>query len=48
MSSTGRPNARVAKVPGIRKQALRGWARQAEARAGERDDRPTSVEREGS
>ncbi|MCQ8195345.1 transposase [Streptomyces rugosispiralis] len=37
--STGRPIAHVAKDLGIHKEALRGWVRQAEADAGERDDR---------
>ncbi|MFG2583130.1 transposase [Streptomyces malaysiensis] len=31
---------------GIHKEALRGWVRQAEADAGERDDRLTTAERE--
>ncbi|WNI18471.1 transposase [Actinacidiphila sp. ITFR-21] len=41
VSATGRPIARVAKDLGIRKEALRGWARQAEADRGERGDRLT-------
>jgi transposase len=31
---------------GIHKEALRGWVRQAEADAGERDDRLTTAERD--
>ncbi|WP_374227572.1 IS3 family transposase [Streptomyces sp. AC627_RSS907] len=42
--TTGRPIAHVAKDLGIHKEALRGWVRQAEADAGERDDRLTSTE----
>ncbi|MFD7704112.1 transposase [Streptomyces caelestis] len=42
--TTGRPIAHVAKDPGIHKEALRGWVRQAEADAGEREDRLTSTE----
>ncbi|MEW2077299.1 transposase [Streptomyces sp. NPDC013433] len=42
--TTGRPIAHVAKGLGIHKEALRGWVRQAEADAGERDDRLTSTE----
>ncbi|WPB90146.1 transposase [Streptomyces malaysiensis] len=45
--ATGRPIAYVAKDLGIHKEALRGWVRQAEADAGERDDRLTTAEREG-
>ncbi|WP_329061142.1 transposase [Streptomyces sp. NBC_01429] len=37
--ATGRPVAHVAKGLGIREEALRGWVRQAEADAGERDGR---------
>lgn len=44
--STGRPVAHVARDLGIHKEALRGWVRQAEADAGERDDRLTSAERD--
>ncbi|WP_425585705.1 hypothetical protein [Streptomyces longisporus] len=33
---------------GIHKEALRGWVRQAEADTGERDDRLTTAEREGT
>ncbi|MFI1524802.1 transposase [Kitasatospora cineracea] len=42
--STGRSVAHVARDLGIHKEALRSWVRQAEADAGERDDRPTSSE----
>ncbi|MET8948540.1 transposase [Streptomyces sp. NPDC004542] len=44
--TTGRPIAHVAKDLGIHKEALRGWVRQAEADAGERDDRLTIAEHE--
>ncbi|MFI1337619.1 transposase [Streptomyces sp. NPDC020845] len=44
--TTGRPIAHVAKDLGIHKEALRGWMRQAEADAGERDDRLTTAELE--
>ncbi|RRR72724.1 transposase [Streptomyces sp. RP5T] len=44
--TTGRPIAHVAKGLGIHKEALRGWVRQAEADAGERDDRLTTAEQE--
>jgi transposase len=44
--TTGRPIAHVAKDLGIHKEALRGWVRQAEADAGERDDRLTTAEGE--
>ncbi|MGW7303939.1 MULTISPECIES: IS3 family transposase [unclassified Streptomyces] len=44
--TTGRPIAHVARDLGIHKEALRGWVRQAEADAGERDDRLTTAERE--
>ncbi|WP_030379213.1 MULTISPECIES: transposase [unclassified Streptomyces] len=44
--TTGRPIAHVAKDLGIHKEALRSWVRQAEADAGERDDRLTTAERE--
>jgi transposase len=40
--TTGRPIAHVAKDLGIHKEALRGWARQAEAGRGERDGRLTT------
>ncbi|WP_160311220.1 transposase [Streptacidiphilus anmyonensis] len=44
--STGRPVAHVARDLGIHKEALRSWVRQAEADAGERDDRLTTAERD--
>jgi transposase len=44
--STGRPIAHVARDLGIHPDALRAWVRQAEADAGERDDRLTSAERD--
>ena len=44
--STGRPVTHVARDLGIHKEALRSWVRQAEADAGERDDRLTSSELE--
>ncbi|MGW0916886.1 transposase [Streptomyces sp. NPDC002784] len=44
--TTGRPIAHVAKDLGIHKEALRGWVRQVEADAGERDDRLTIAEHE--
>ncbi|WP_037908911.1 transposase [Actinacidiphila yeochonensis] len=44
--ATGRPIAHVAKDLGIRKEALRGWVRQAEADRGEREDRLTSAEQD--
>ncbi|MEU7305657.1 IS3 family transposase [Streptomyces sp. NPDC007189] len=44
--ATGRPIAHVARDLGIHKEALRGWVRQAEADAGERDDRLTTAEHE--
>ncbi|MFI6449327.1 transposase [Kitasatospora sp. NPDC050543] len=44
--STGRPVAHVARDLGIHKEALRSWVRQAEADAGEREDRLTTVERD--
>jgi transposase len=36
----------VARDLGIHKEALRSWVRQAEADAGERDDRLTTAERD--
>ncbi|MGW6263428.1 transposase [Streptomyces sp. NPDC055085] len=42
--TTGRPVAQVAKDLGIHKEALRGWVRQAEADAGERDDRLSTAD----
>lgn len=44
--TSGRPVAHVAKDLGIHKEALRLWVRQAEADGGDRDDRPTTAERE--
>jgi len=44
--STGRPVAHVARDLGIHKEALRSWVRQAEADAGERDDRLSTAERD--
>jgi transposase len=41
-----RPIAQVANDLGIHREALRLWVRQAEADAGDRQDRLTSVERE--
>jgi transposase len=38
--------AHVAQDLGIHKEALRSWVRQAEADAGERDDRLTTAERD--
>ncbi|MFE7392697.1 transposase [Streptomyces sp. NPDC057582] len=42
--STDRPIAHIAKDLGNRKEALRGWVRQAEADHGERDGRLTAAE----
>ncbi len=44
--SSGRPVAHVARDLGIHKEALRSWVRQAEADAGGRDDRLTTVEQD--
>jgi transposase len=44
--STGRPVAHVARDLGIHTEALRGWVRQAEADADERDDRLTTAKRD--
>jgi transposase len=44
--STGRPITHVARDLGVHKEALRSWVRQAEADAGERDDRLTTAERD--
>lgn len=43
---SGRPIAQVAKDLGVHREALRLWVRQAEADAGDRQDRLTSGERE--
>jgi transposase len=43
---SGRPIAQVARDLNVHKEALRHWVRQAEADAGERNDRLTSGERE--
>jgi transposase len=43
---SGRPIAQVAKDLGVHREALRLWVRQAEADAGERNDRLTTAERE--
>jgi transposase len=43
---SGRPIAQVAKDLGVHREALRLWVRQAEADAGERNDRLTTTERE--
>ncbi len=43
---SGRPIAQVARDLGVHKEALRHWVRQAEADAGERQDRLTTTERE--
>jgi len=43
---SGRPIAQVAADLGIHREALRKWVRQAEADAGQRDDRLTTAERE--
>jgi transposase len=42
--ATGRPIAHAAKDMGLRKEALRGWVRQAEADRGERDNRLTTAD----
>src|SRR3954452_8794449 len=43
---SGRPVAHVARDLGVHRETLRLWVRQAEADAGARNDRLTSVERE--
>jgi transposase len=43
---SGRPIAQVANDLGVHKEALRLWVRQAEADAGARNDRLTTVERD--
>jgi transposase len=43
---SGRPIAQVARDLGVHKEALRHWVRQAEADAGERQDRLTTSERD--
>jgi transposase-like protein len=46
-SSTPRPTFRqLGEQLGVHHEALRNWVPQAEANAGERDDRPTSAENE--
>jgi transposase-like protein len=44
--SRSRKIKRLAAALGVHPEAPRGWIRQAEADAGERDDRPTTTERE--
>ncbi len=44
---SGRPIAHVAADLGVGAESLRGWVRQAEADAGQRQDRLTTDEREG-
>ncbi|MFD7408584.1 transposase [Streptomyces sp. NPDC059866] len=44
--ATGRPVAHVARDLGIHPEALRGWVRQAETDAGDRDDRLTTAEQD--
>jgi len=43
---SGRPIVQVANDLGVHKEALRLWVRQAEADAGKRNDRLTTVERD--
>ena len=43
---SGRPIAHVARDLGVHRETLRLWVRQAEADAGSRNDRLTTVERE--